>query len=324
MGLFVVDWQAINYCLGYRDGLRDLPLFGGGTLGDRGVSVEEYRGLVPRVLLTGGESRGYRGPGHVLVPPRASNRTYEDLVRHRWGSPLPKGAFYDIGGSVWVATPWFAFLQMARRSSVALLAYTVCCLCASYTYGRDGGLLSTRALTTSQALRAHLGTAPLREKARADAALSTVTGSAASPAEVRAALRLSLPTSEGGLGLPPVVLNCSIPTGSLPKEILDKSDRTRFDVDLYWPSLGIGVEYDGEGAHSKDWQRERDRKRRNSLAACGARLFVIKKEELGDSKLLERLARQVAHAAGLELPVATEDDLKARAGLIRMLDEYGW
>ncbi|WP_413319950.1 hypothetical protein AA0Z99_04780 [Agrococcus sp. 1P02AA] len=73
----------------------------------------------------------------------------------------------------------------------------------------------------------------------------------------------------------------SLPEPTLQHRVLDASGAFIARLDLSWPSLKLGVEYDGEH-HAEPRQRALDEARLEKLRAAGWRIITVTKEHLAD------------------------------------------
>ncbi len=82
----------------------------------------------------------------------------------------------------------------------------------------------------------------------------------------------------------------SLPEPVLQHEVFDTSGTFIARLDLSWPSLKLGVEYDGEH-HEDPEQRARDERRLERLRAQGWHIIVVTKHDLrdGGAAMLERI-----------------------------------
>ncbi len=324
MNVYIVDWPAIHYWLRKgSEALRGIDRFNQPALVDARCRAREYKSLQLEALGILPALDSGQPIGHVLVPDHQSHGLSGGVARHQWKGALPKKSFYEIAPGVFVASPEFAFLQMCSRSSMARLAYVACVLCSGYALSQEGGVSEAVPLATTQGLQDYLLRNASREKLRGLRALSYIHGVSRSPMETRTALRLCLPRTEGGMGLPPVELNASIPAGAIVEGTADRQGRTRFDIDLFWPQEKVGLEYNG-AFHEGKAHRESDRRRQNALTANGVSLIIANREDLRDGGSLERVARQLSALLGIEFPSPTPDELQARTGLQLMLSRLEW
>jgi hypothetical protein len=85
----------------------------------------------------------------------------------------------------------------------------------------------------------------------------------------------------------------ALPEPVLQHEVFDATGMFVARLDVSWPRLKLGVEYDGEH-HTDPAQQERDRIRREKLRALGWRIIVVTKDDLLDGG--QQLLRQIVAA----------------------------
>ena len=159
-------------------------------LADLGVAAPDTRG-------GGGESE----PLHVLFADASLRKRSGGVVSHVFAGKLPSGALVQVGEHVLMCSPELAFVQMAEVFAPEREAFAGCELCASYGMGVGGSIFPRAPLTKAQDLQAFAASFA-GERSRALAAVQEVMEGAACPAQAKAALMLTLPTTRGGYSLP--------------------------------------------------------------------------------------------------------------------------
>lgn len=239
-------------------------------------------------------------PVELLVKDHASHRRGACATFRTWQSCLPPRSLVEIEGGadarpspgdrLYVSTPEFAFLQMARELNgveLALLGYELCGV-----YSNGGASERQAPLTDPGRLSAFL------EKARgahgSSRALKALRGLAAgsrSPRESQIALLACLPRSDGGFGLRTPKLNVPIELDAGGRSVLHQK---RIVPDLYWPDMRIAVEYDSRSFHAGEGPSEHDAHKRMVYHLMGIEALTITNGQFKDFsamvKILEGLA----------------------------------
>ena len=231
-------------------------------------------------------------PYHVLVADAAS-RGKSQLVRsHVCAAAYPPGSFRRLTHDLYVSSPELCFLQLAPSLPFGRLALLGMELCGGYALDADDseGFRRREPLSTAAALRrvsqrfsGVKGAKPARLAARflVDGALS--------PMEAAVVLLLCAPTSRGGYGLAPPVLNAEV-------RLTRSSARwpaSRF-CDLYWPARRLAIEYDSNRFHVGADRIARDASRRAQLAREGVTVLTLTWDQVRDVIQFHEVALLVA------------------------------
>lgn len=236
----------------------------------------------------------------VLVSNSCKRRRTKGFIFHSCNTHLPERSFWKIHSQLYVVSPELSYVQMGRELSDVQLAEYATNLCGSFFLRyEDRAICAKQAKTTSlQKLKRYLLSCESVYGTRnASRCLSWVAEGSASPMETKLFLRLCLPVSKGGYGLPMPVLNKVIKPGK--KKNLTEQDY--FVADLCWPEQGVIVEYDGEQYHHNV---SHDRRRINALETIGWKVFCLTKQEMYDAFAFDMLARQIAKSLGRRVRVS--------------------
>ena len=231
-------------------------------------------------------------PYHVLVADAAS-RGKSQLVRsHVCAAAYPPGSFRRLTHDLYVSSPELCFLQLAPSLPFGRLALLGMELCGGYALDADDseGFRRREPLSTAAALRrvsqrfsGVKGAKPARLAARflVDGALS--------PMEAAVVLLLCAPTSRGGYGLAPPVLNAEVRLTRLSA----RWPASRF-CDLYWPARRLAIEYDSNRFHVGANRIARDASRRAQLAREGVTVLTLTWDQVRDVIQFHEVALLVA------------------------------
>ncbi len=286
------------------------------------IDLSAYGVNTPPLEGPGSLGPEWGGLHHVLVTRTANRRLSGTVCRHCWSSPVPPKSFVLIGPGIYMSTPEFTFLQLARVLSPIDLILVGCTLCASYFIDPTTSRVTKRTpITSTKRIAQFLDhAANIRGVCAARAALSHVADGAESPQEVNLFLMMSLPPALGGNGVGELMLNYDIPVGPMDIPILDRPDRKCFRIDMGRPTEHKGAEYLGK---HHDLQVDQDRMRLNALLAKGEQILQVQYADLVDPTRATRLANQLVTMLGEELPVRTPSEELAQANLIDALFGVG-
>ena len=231
---------------------------------------------------------------------RDTTRSQSSRIRpHRTSRSLPPGSLVRLADEVLIASPELTFAQLSDQLPVGELALVGCELCGTYRlHGGDGCRLPMPAerppLTSQTAIVALLRDMGYQRRSIAQQAARAVLNGAASPMEAKVALLLSLPTKQGGYGLPRPAMNAEIRLGPHGYRFYPHSPCR---MDLYWDSASLDVEYDGVDAHPPE-QHARDVARTAALMAEGVEVLTLTKAQEYHPQAFREVAELVADRIG--------------------------
>ncbi len=259
-------------------------------------------------------------PLHVLCSKPVKGEPRHGVVHHTRSAALPAGALFRITKSVAVCSPELAFLQCAKQLTLVDLVRLGFELCGTYSLDRasDSGFFKRQPITTPEKLRAVVGAASrARGVDNAARALPHVLANAASPAETRLAMALSLPNRLGGLGLPAPQLNYRIALPAYDRALLN---RGCFLCDLYWPQARLAVEYDSDAFHATPERLASDSSRRNALEHVGVTVITVTARTYRDYGSFKTTGGIIAKRLDVEMRPRCRDYEAKRLRLRRELD----
>lgn len=240
-------------------------------------------------------------PVHVLVSENQTLPKVSGVKAHACRLPeLPASALMRYTKDVYLCGPEFTFVQMASVISplgAAVLGYE---LCGAYSQFAPliSGFYDRPPLATRASIRAMadaLGRTRGTHKARQ--ALKYVCDGSRSPMETVASCMMFFPVSVGGLGFGAPKLNHRVTLDPVAARITGTKTCA---IDIAWPDVRLGIEYDSESFHA---DADKDRRRREALAHMGWSIYVIELDEIRDyrsfSRKVELFEDQVPHVRGL-------------------------
>lgn len=268
-------------------------------------------------LLDSPPISGVPRPLHLLIRENQHHQYDRDVRFHRVTVDPPSRGFVRLSREIRVATPEYAFLQIARSfpfSRLVALGYE---LCGTYSLrpweeGRPARYHCVP-LTNPDRLRRFAQVHKSRRGGSvAYRAAALVKGSSGSPMETVLVLLLCLPVRMGGYGLPWPQLN---------KQVMVRdgagAPRPRY-CDLCWP--GYALEYEGAPYHAAPAKQVADSARRIDLGLEHMDVNTVFYAQIEDPVAFERLAKVTARHIGWRLrPAAlapTEARWRLRADLL--------
>ena len=219
--------------------------------------------------LLAGPLRYLTPPLHVLVSSREKRRPSHACVCHVCSTPLPRGSLVKVDNGIYVSSPAFCFLQLAKYLSIVELIQLGDELCGAYLPSEfsETGTIRCPPLTTPLSIRAFVERATgWSGSQKALRALNHVVYGSASPMETALEMVLCLPVMLGGNGIPAPNMNHCI---DMAHAVQHPEDGDLCMGDLVWPSARLDVEYNSDVVHRSNEARKRDSLRRNRLVSAG-------------------------------------------------------
>lgn len=135
----------------------------------------------------------------------------------------------------------------------------------------------------------------VRGAIRAAAVLRRVHDGARSPMETATAIMVVAKRSQGGLGYAKIELNHRV---DVPNEFKYLAKSGYFEIDVYAPASGTGIEYNGSD-HLDKQRSASDAERMTVLSALGFRMIVLTGTQFAHQLQLHRAMNAIALAMGL-------------------------
>lgn len=250
------------------------------------------------------ELRGLTLPLHLIVSSENQRRPSSQTVYHTWSQPMDSKALVRVGKDIYVSSPAFCLAQLAANLDVIdliVLGYELCGAYLPDTYEESGLRHCPPLVRPEELVRFSEGMPRAKGKRNLQRAVRHVLYGAASPAETKLAMKLSLPRLLGGYGFPVPSMNYRV---SMAKAVQSAWDSTECLCDLFWPDHQLDVEYDGKASHAN---MDRDALRRNRLASAGITVVTVTGEQMKDFNQMDVIAHQVrrhlhVRACGADVP----------------------
>ncbi len=192
---------------------------------------------------------------------------------------LPAESLLRLGPDLLVCGPDLVFVQMSRKVSpvgAAVLGHELCG-CYSHFSRMVSGFYERAPLTTVETIEAFMDLCgSFYGRAPAQQALALVRDGSRSPMETVVSCELFLPAAEGGFGFAPPQLNCEVALDAVASQITGTGCCY---VDVAYPDLRLGFEYDSSEFHADP---ARDRRRREALQHMGWQIVTIDLDAMTD------------------------------------------
>ena len=221
------------------------------------------------------------------------------LRRHVFGAPIPSEHLIEVAEGLLVVDEAMCFVQAGSwMSEPEQLEYGYE-ICARYHLNHlsSGDYIEMRQRYTVADLIAYCDENRSRQGAiRAAAVLRRVHDGARSPMETATAIMVVAKRSQGGLGYTRVELNHRV---DIPNEFKYLAKAGYFEIDVYAPASGTGIEYNGSD-HLDKQRSASDAERMTVLSALGFRMIVLTGTQFANRLQLHRAMNAIALAMGLK------------------------
>ncbi len=285
------------------------PCFGGGL---RSSNAQAARATLQEFL----EVVDIPGEIDVLVQSNQQRHIVRNTRAHTWKAQMPLGSYRRICDNVLVCCPEFCLMQMSTSLSPVELALLTCALAGNY-FPADcsKGFIETRGILDLMSLERFLSNVPSRTRGirRCSKALGYAFEGSRSPMESATALLLTMGRRDGGYHLPRPTLNHRINLGRTARQI---SGKNFYFIDIYWPQIRFGLEYNGFEYHTNV---SRDLRRELALSEEGITIQALTLEQVLDQAQLRSVVRRIAELHGLRLHRPPAGCPQARYNLINTL-----
>ena len=295
--------SMLRYLRGIRDDRLLEPPSRIRSLAEAVHGVRDLRSLSHRSELI----IGHAGETvHALVPKKQMVVSYDSIATHLWSAKVPSGAFIKLTDDLYVSSPAFLFLQMARELDEIGLCRLGLELCGTYSLPErhapyvpgsvDETLYELLPATTAKKILSLCGavddSVPGARKAKMVA--GWLVDGAASPMEAATYMMLCLPKRKGGYGLPKPLLNPEV-------KVSTSTGEERRYPDLYWERESVDIEYQSDLAHGGDWNHYRDSKRQVTLTVNRITVLPLTKTQVYSTADFHELAIGLHRLLGIQV-----------------------
>lgn len=259
---------------------------------------------------------------HELLRNNSRTRFCDERVSHQFKCLLPAGSLIELGQNVYCVSPALAVCLLSRNKSALHQIVLANLMMASYGHLPNGDLCEFNTpLVSAEELASLLNAlesySPGLHVTQKN--MRFFFSDAASPMEVKMAIRSALPYCEGGFNQMPIALNKSyVIKDQINPELQAKERR----LDLLFGKMSksnlsglnlVAIEYNG-AYHDDFYQQRKDNQRTNELNSVSIKeyfvnadiyrnqlamqnMFLSIKKDLGDSNLyrIKQTLRQYSH-----------------------------
>lgn len=241
------------------------------------------------------------GVFHVLDVGGSHGRSLGSLVVHKYGGPIPEGAFYRYGDML-IESPAFMFLNAAAILDTPRLIAFGDELCGRYSFDarEERGFRKRKApLTDKQVIGNFLlqaGGCWGHDKALR--ALPFVVEGSASPMETFDEMTMCLPYRYGGYGIYQPTMNLRV---DLTPRAMRIAKQRKCYLDMGYEKAKLDVEHHGKLDHSSNEDKADDRARVNALKDMKFEVVELTAEQVGDLFAYECIIERIANRVGKRL-----------------------
>ena len=269
-------------------------------IGARGLSTQQRIARIRQALTDCGIPSSMLATIDISVVFAFERIRTSGVACHVLGQNLPYGHIDELTSGIYIADEAFTFVFAAEwmdRIEYLEYGYEVC---GDYRMGLNPGDPYTEqpATTSKDEIVELLDQHPGKPGAtRARLALRHIFDHSASPMESASAIALSLPTSEGGLGIRGIELNKPL---VIPKRLwhCTKARTLKIDALITYQRKELGIEYKG-GFHDEVERKGADAEREAILAQMGYRIITLTSAQLGSQLAFHRAMNNIREALGM-------------------------
>lgn len=241
----------------------------------------------------------------VLVATPTDRRDSDTMRCHVWSGGLPRDSFAKLARGLYVSSPEFVFLQMARELTLIQLIELGFELCGSYALDStcEKGFRAREPITSVFRLQTFVNKADGVHGAKsARRALKYIIEGSASPMETVLAMMLTLPMAMGGCALPRPKLNRerSMRVGVGGETRIRRSD-------LFWPDANLALEYESDLEHLSSRKFSEDSIRRNEFVVDGVIVVTVTRMQMRNLLEFRKLVDQLSRMLGVKKRVTLSD-----------------
>ncbi len=274
----------------------DLPKLG---LDSKGLRASTAVEIVADYLVSLGIPRDELDHIDTLVNFDFERSTPAGFKCHVFGAPIPSDHLIEVAEGLLVVDEITCFVQAGSwMSEPEQLEYGFE-VCARYHLNHmatDDYAEMMQRYTVAD-LRAFCEQNPSRQGVRRAASLlKRVKDAARSPMETATAIMIVAKRSQGGLGYARVELNHRV---DVPNEFKYLAKAGYFEIDVYAPASGTGIEYNGSD-HLDKQRSASDAERMTVLSALGFRMIILTGTQFAHQLQLHRAMNAIALAMGLK------------------------
>lgn len=261
----------------------------------KGLRASTAVGIVTDYLVSLGIPREELDHIDTLVNFDFERSTPAGFRCHVFGVPVPPGHLIEVAEGLLVVDEAMCFVQAGSwMSEPEQLEYGYE-ICARYHLNHlsTGDYIEMGQRYTVAGMTAYCNENRSRQGAiRAAAVFKRVHDGARSPMETATAIMVVAKRSQGGLGYAKIELNHRV---DVPNEFKYLAKAGYFEIDVYAPASGTGIEYNGSD-HLDKQRSASDAERMTVLSALGFRMIVLTGTQFAQQLQLHRAMNAIALA----------------------------
>lgn len=237
-------------------------------------------------------------PLEVMVFDRRNARYAMDCQCHVSSKRFSSSRFIELRDDIFVVGIELCALQAATYLSFRELVEYYFELCGAYSLGTGSSTSYTErfALTSTERLKQFFNSlARCDGLALARKAIQCVRDGCRSPMETAFVMMLTLPKSEGGLGIKGIETDYEVQVTAAAKNL---SRRKKFFMDAYLKKSRTDVEYNGFH-HDAEEDRAIDEERKNALASMGYGIITVSRYSFMHASAFARVMEAIQRKEGI-------------------------
>lgn len=237
-------------------------------------------------------------PLEVMVFDRRNARYAMGCQCHVSSKRFSSSRFIDLGNDVYIAGVELCALQAATYLSFRELVEYYFELCGAYSLGTGSSTSYTEriALTSTERLKQFFNSITRCDGLTlARKAIQYVRDGCRSPMETAFVMMLTLPKSEGGLGIRGIETDYEVQVTAAAKNL---TRRKKFFMDAYLKKSRTDVEYNGF-YHDAEEDRAIDEERKNALASMGYGIITVSRHSFMHASAFVRVMEAIQRKEGI-------------------------
>lgn len=234
----------------------------------------------------------------VMVFDRRNARYATDCQCHVSSKRFSNSRFVELKDGIFVVGVELCALQAATYLSFRELVEYYFELCSAYSLGTDSSTSYTErfALTSTERLKQFFNSITRCDGlALARKAIQCVRDGCRSPMETAFVMMLTLPKSEGGLGIKGIETDYEVQVTTAAKNL---TRRKKFFMDAYLKKSRTDIEYNGF-YHDAEEDRAIDEERKNALASMGYGIITVSRYSFMHASSFVRVMEAIQRKEGV-------------------------
>lgn len=234
----------------------------------------------------------------VMVFDRRNARYAMDCRCHVSSKRFSRSRFIELGEDIYIVGIELCALQAATYLSFRELVEYYFELCGAYSLGTGSSTSYTERfpLTSTERLKQFFNSITRCDGlALARKAIQCVRDGCRSPMETAFVMMLTLPKSEGGLGIKGIETDYEVQVTAAAKNL---TRRKKFFMDAYLKKSRTDVEYNGF-SHDAEEDRAIDEERKNALASMGYGIITVSRYSFMHASPFARVMEAIRRKEGI-------------------------